>query len=93
METLIKADIFFFISTIATVVLAILIAILLYYLIMAGKNLYTLSESLKGDFKESEEFIMDLKERLENSFLFRMFYPASQRVNKEKVKTRASSKK
>ncbi len=84
METLVKADIFFFISSIATVVIGILLAILMVYLIMAGKNLYTLSESFKADFKESEEFVMDLKERLENSFIFRMFYPQV-RKNKKKI--------
>jgi len=75
METLIKADVFFFISSIATVVIAILIAILLCYLIKAGRNLYLLSVSLKGNYKDSEDFVLELKERLENNLVFRMFFP------------------
>jgi hypothetical protein len=47
MESLIKADIFFFISAIATVILTIFLSILLFYFIKAGKNLYMLSEALK----------------------------------------------
>jgi hypothetical protein len=74
-ETLVKADIFFFIACIATVVLTILISFLLFYLIKAGKNLYNLSEALKSEFKESEEFIQDLKDRLENNFVFQFFFP------------------
>lgn len=75
MESLIKADIFFFISSVATMVLTILISILLFYLIRAGRNLYMISEALKSNFKESEEFVMELKERLENNIVFRLFFP------------------
>ncbi len=82
METLVKADIFFFIACIATVVLTTLISFLLFYLIKAGKNLYKLSEALKSEFKESEEFIEDLKERLENNFVFRFFFPPIRKKKK-----------
>lgn len=74
-ESLIKADIFFFISSVATVVLTILASILLLYLIRAGKNLYMLSDMLKNDFKESKEFAKELKERLEDNLVFRIFFP------------------
>lgn len=75
MESLIKADIFFFISTIATVILTILSSVLLFYLIKAGKNLCLLSEELKGNLDESKEFIWELKERLESNIVFRLFFP------------------
>lgn len=75
METLIKADIFFFISSVATVVLTILASVLLVYLIKAGKNLFALSDALKGGLKESEEFALELKERLEDNLVFRLFFP------------------
>lgn len=81
-----KADIFFFISSVATIVLSILISVLLFYLIKAGKNLYMLSEALKGDFKESEEFVMELKERLENNTVFQFFFPSSQRSRRAVMK-------
>ncbi|OGG52668.1 hypothetical protein A3H16_01100 [Candidatus Kaiserbacteria bacterium RIFCSPLOWO2_12_FULL_53_8] len=79
MESLLKADIFFFISSVATVVLAVLASVLLFYLIKAGKNLYALSEALKGGFKESEEFVAELRERLEQTLVFRIFFPPSRR--------------
>jgi hypothetical protein len=79
MESFIKADIFFFISSVATVVLAILFSVLLFYLIKAGKNLYLLSEALKGGFKNSEEFVEELKERLEENMVFRLFFPPARR--------------
>lgn len=84
METIMKADIFFFISSIASVILTVLLCIMLYYFIRAGKNLYLLSEKLKTHFKESEEFVFDLKERLESNLIFRMFFsPAPKRKNKK----------
>lgn len=86
MESLLKADIFFFISSIATIVFTILISILLIYLIKAGKNLYQLSVTLKSSYNDSEEFIGELKERLESNMVFRMFFPPlrNKRVSKFK---------
>jgi len=85
MDTLLKADIFFFIASIATIVLTLLVSIVLFYFIMAGKNLYYLSEKLKNGLKDSEEFIVDLKERLENNLVFRLFFsPARRRHAKAK---------
>jgi len=75
MESLIKADIFFFISSISTIALTILISVLLFHLIRAGRNLSLLSKLLKDGFKDSEEFVVELKERLENNLIFRIFFP------------------
>lgn len=70
-----KADIFFFISSIASIILTVLLSIVLYYFIKAGKNLYLISEKLQEHFKESEEFVLELKERLEDNMVFRLFFP------------------
>ena len=75
METVMKADIFFFISSIALVVLTVLLCIVLFYFIKAGKNLYQISEKLQDHFTESEEFVLELKERLEDNMIFRLFFP------------------
>lgn len=79
METLQQANIFFFISSIATVIIVVLVSIVLYYVIKAGKNLYTISEALKDDFKESQEFVLELRERLEDNLVFQFFFPLSRR--------------
>ena len=78
MDTLIKADIFFFISSIATVVLTTLFSVMFFYLIKAGRNLYIISEKMHQHFEESEEFVLELKERLENNIFFRLLFPATQ---------------
>ncbi len=86
MDTLIKADIFFFISSVATVILTVLLAVALFYFIRAGQNLYAISEKLQTHFKESEEFIFDLKEKLESNLLFRMFFSPAPRKKSKKTK-------
>jgi beta-lactamase regulating signal transducer with metallopeptidase domain len=86
METLMKADIFFFISSIATVVLAVLFAIVLFYFIKAGKNLYQISQKLQEHFKESEEFVLELKDRLEDNMVFRLFFPPARGRSRDKKK-------
>lgn len=84
-DSLLKSDIFFFIASLATVVLVILISILLFYLIKTGKNLYKLSEILKKKFEEGEEFILEMKESLKNSLiskLFLLFAKKSRKIKK-----------
>jgi hypothetical protein len=83
MATIVKADIFFFISSIATVIITILLSVVLYYFIRAGKNLHKLSESLQERFADSEEFVIELKERLEDNPVFRFFFPPARRRKKK----------
>lgn len=92
METLVKADIFFFISSIATIILTILVSILSIYLIKAGKNLYELSETLKTSYNDSEEFISELKDRLEGNMVFRMFFPPLRKKRISKSNDRSEKK-
>jgi membrane protein implicated in regulation of membrane protease activity len=47
MTTFLKADIFFFIASVAMVVFSILSAVLFYYLIKIVKNLRLISDQLK----------------------------------------------
>ncbi|MDO8552824.1 MAG: hypothetical protein Q7S01_04885 [bacterium] len=84
MNQFLQMDIFFFISSVASVVLAILASILLFYSIKAAKNLYGISEGLKGDYTETKEFLSELRDRLENNLIFRIFFPTTRRKKKEK---------
>ena len=81
-----KADIFFFISSVATVVLAVLLSVVLFYFIKAGRNLYLISQKLQEHFKNSEEFVLELKERLEDNIVFRLFFPPARARRREAKK-------
>ncbi|HEX7586492.1 MAG TPA: hypothetical protein VF390_02580 [Patescibacteria group bacterium] len=93
METVMKADIFFFISSIASVVLTVLLSVVLFYFIKAGKNLYQISEKLQDHFKESEEFVLELKERLEDNMIFRLFFPRARKKRRVKEKAQGRNSK
>lgn len=86
MDTLVKADIFFFISSIAVVIITIMLSIVLFYFIKAGKTLHMLSDALQDRFENSEEFVLELKERLEENPVFRFFFPPSRRRRHSRVK-------
>ncbi|HRH22808.1 MAG TPA: hypothetical protein PLB51_02345 [Candidatus Paceibacterota bacterium] len=58
-DSLIHADIFFFISSIALVIISIGITVLLIYLIGIVRNVREISEKVKG---ESGELIKDIKD-------------------------------
>lgn len=59
METLIHADVFFFISTIALVIVTIALLIALFYIIKLVRNIERISESLKEGAEEVGEQIRD----------------------------------
>lgn len=58
MDTLIHADIFFFVTTILVVVLAILAAILVFYVIKIARSVFSITETVR---KESENVAEDIK--------------------------------
>lgn len=58
-DSFIHADIFFFISSVALVIISIGITVLIIYLISIMKNIRDISEKVKG---ESGELIKDIKD-------------------------------
>ena len=83
---MLKADIFFFIASVAIIILTLLFSVLLFYLILAGRILYKLAARLKSGFRESEEFIAEMKERLENNPAFNFFFPSSRKKQRSNAK-------
>ena len=64
MNTLVKADIFFFIASIATVVLTIILAILLIYGIKIAKRLKEITEMVKHESQNVVEDIAYVREQI-----------------------------
>ncbi len=82
-----KSDIFFFISSLTTIIVTIFLCVVLFHLNRAAKSLHKILEGLKSNFEDSEEFVGELKERLENNLVFRMFFPPV--VAKKQTKTKS----
>lgn len=83
METFLKADIFFFIVAIESVVLTLLVSVVLLYLIKTMRELSRVSASLRERVTESETYLAELKERLDGNFLFRFVFPMRKKTRKE----------
>lgn len=58
MESVLKMDIFFFVTTLVVAVVGTLVAILIYYLIGVMRNMRDISETVK---KEAEETVRDFQ--------------------------------
>ncbi|MFM7088295.1 MAG: hypothetical protein ACKOW9_02055 [Candidatus Paceibacterota bacterium] len=86
MDTLMKADIFFFISSISAVVLTIFAIIALYYLIRVLRDFSNISDTLKRGVDKASGHLDDLVDMLMGNALFRLFFG-------KKKTTRKNSKK
>ncbi len=85
MDTLMQADIFFFISSISAVVLTIFAIIALYYLIRVLRDFSEISDTLKRGVDKASGHLDDLVDMLMSNALFRLFFG--------KKRTRKNSKK
>lgn len=74
METLIHADIFFFVTTIAVVVFLLLGSIAFYYLIGILRNIKKASDKIEQKIEVAGEHVDDLYHSIKESFLFAMLF-------------------
>ena len=75
MDSLMKADIFFVIASIATILVTLFFCACMFYVLRAARTLANITESLKTKVADSEEYMNELAERLENNALFRFLFP------------------
>jgi uncharacterized membrane protein (DUF106 family) len=87
METLAKADIFFFVTTIAVIILTILISICFYYLSGALRNLRDITATLKEGVDKAEERVEEFIERIEENAMFRFIFGSRKTTRKKKTKS------
>ena len=64
MDTLIKADVFFFITTVAIIVLSLLLAVLIIYIIKISKDIKYISNKAKNEADLIAEDLSDLRENV-----------------------------
>ncbi len=86
MDTLIHADIFFFITSIAVVVLTILFVIALIYFIQILVNFRDISKILKSGVNNASEKVEELLENLADNPVFRFIFGAKARKRKSSKK-------
>ena len=74
MDTFMKADIFFFITTIAVVIFAILGVIICVYLIQILKNIKRASDRLEQSIESTFDHADALSQTIKESFLFNLLF-------------------
>jgi MFS-type transporter involved in bile tolerance (Atg22 family) len=86
MESILKSDIFFFITSICMVVFTIIFLIAGIYFIKIVKNFYKISKILRMHVEEIDDNLRDLGEHIRNSKLF-IFLFGKEKVKNEKGAT------
>ncbi|KKW10953.1 MAG: hypothetical protein UY50_C0024G0043 [Parcubacteria group bacterium GW2011_GWA2_49_9] len=66
METFIKADIFFFITSIAVILITVGVIVILYYLIKILKNVTSISDRIEEGSRALEEDFTTLRQKVKS---------------------------
>lgn len=87
MDTLIKADIFFFITSIAVILVSIGILVALYYIVKAVDSFEKFSEKIEENMMDASEEVKEMAEDIRNSFLFSFLFGKKRRRNNDRRKS------
>jgi hypothetical protein len=83
MESIIHADIFFFVSTIAVILFSVLMIIVIIYLRETLANFRDISRMLKKGVKEAGEHVEDVFEDVEESRIYRFLFGKKSKKSKK----------
>ena len=86
MESILKSDIFFFITSISVVVITLVLLVAGFYFIKMLRNFYKISEVLKNYTQDTEGELREMGQHIRQSRLFTFIF------GKEKVKKDSEKK-
>lgn len=81
MESVLKSDIFFFISSISVVVLTLFLLVALFYFIKILKNFYKISKILKNYTASTEKELHELGQHIRQSPIFTFIFGKEKNKN------------
>jgi hypothetical protein len=81
MDSFIHADIFFFITSVAVILMAVLFCMAGFYLIPTLKNFRDISKTLKRGVEKAEEGIENAYNHVEDSPIFRFIFGRGKKRN------------
>ena len=85
MESIIKSDIFFFITSISVIIITIVLLVAGFYFIKMLRNFYKISTILKNYTEDTEGELRDMGYHIRNSPLFTFIF-GKERVKRETEK-------
>lgn len=86
MEPFLKSDIFFFITSIAVIIITILLTIICYRLIRILKDVEYITDTLKNTVHSARSGLVDIGERITESALFSFVFGKKSRKPKSENK-------
>lgn len=84
MNTLIQANIFFFIASVGTIIFIVLGSIALYHLIHILKNVKEATDSLRDTIETASEQVEKMRQKISESLIFNLIFakkPSKKRKN------------
>ncbi len=90
-QTLIHADIFFFIASIGTIIFIILISIAIYYLIGLLRNVRDLTGTLQDKVNGVSENLEEMRKKISESLIYNLIF--MKKKDSEAKKTKSKTKK
>jgi len=84
MESILKSDIFFFIASLATVIMTIVLAIAGFYLIGILRNFHAISSVFKKAVDNADESLEEIAKSIKNSLLFQFIFGKKQQKKPRK---------
>ena len=82
MDTLLKANIFFFVTTIAVIVFLVLGSIMFFYIIGILRNIKKASDKIEEKIDAAGEQVDTLYHSISNSFLFHLLFGKKKKTKK-----------
>ncbi len=83
MDTLMQADIFFFISSIGFVLITIGVLILVYYAIRAVRRFEEFTEVVEAHIEDAKDGVMDFKEDIKESLVYNFIFGKKKKKTKK----------
>lgn len=85
MDNFVKMDVFFFVATVAVVILALLLAVLIIYIIKISRDVKYISHKAKSEADLIAQDLSDLRENVKNKGAkFKYFWSFFNNLRKKK---------
>ncbi len=84
MESILKSEIFFFISSVSVILITVIFIIVGFYLIKIMKNFSEISEKIKDTVNGATSSLEEVGENIKESLIFRFFFGKKRRSKESK---------
>lgn len=84
MDTIMKADIFFFVTTISVVVVSAALLFGIYYIVGAVRRFESYAERIESNMKDASDEVRELGEDIRESFIYNFIFKKKKNARKSR---------